>query len=94
MIVTPMSGSNYQNRATSMRRALTTKNKFVFEYGSIEVSDEANPTYRTWEWCNTLPDLKERFSQGDLTQISTLLQQEIHSLKHGTLTMTEYFRHL
>src|ERR1044072_9676733 len=53
--VTPqLTSSNYQTWMRSMRRALTSKNKFRLVDGSVQISDEGDPSFYAWQRCNTL----------------------------------------
>ncbi|XP_057452732.1 uncharacterized protein LOC130744575 [Lotus japonicus] len=53
--VTPkLMSSNYQTWMRSMRRALSSKNKFRFVDGRIPVPDADQPLYYAWDRCNNL----------------------------------------
>ena len=47
-------GFNYHGWATSMKRALVSKNKFKFVNGAISKPEEFDPMYDAWERCNNM----------------------------------------
>ncbi|XP_019438846.1 PREDICTED: uncharacterized protein LOC109344537 [Lupinus angustifolius] len=50
----PLDGSNYQSWSRTMRRALSSKNKFKFVNGSITTPEPSSPEYDVWERCNNM----------------------------------------
>ncbi|GAU31769.1 hypothetical protein TSUD_22150 [Trifolium subterraneum] len=76
----PLTGSNYHSWSRSMRRALVSDSIAQ----SIVFMENAIDVWN---------DLKERFSQADLVRIAEL-QQELHSLKQDSRSVTEFYSDL
>ncbi|GAU36120.1 hypothetical protein TSUD_374830 [Trifolium subterraneum] len=93
-VTPPLTGSNYHSWSRSMRRALGAKMKLDFVDGNLPPPPDAfDPSFRAWNRCNQLNDLRERFSQGDLIRISEL-QREIYDLKQENRSVTEFYSEL
>ncbi|XP_019425084.1 PREDICTED: uncharacterized protein LOC109333961 [Lupinus angustifolius] len=54
LVTPPLDGNNYHSWSRSMRRALSSKNKFKFVNGSIQAPQETDPNFDSWETCNTM----------------------------------------
>ena len=55
ILVSPvLSGGNYHSWSRSFRMALISKNKIGFLTGVIPIPTPDDPTYSSWERCNTL----------------------------------------
>lgn len=54
LMAPPLSYSNYYNRSRSMKRALSSKNKFKFINSYLPQPSSSNPNFNLWERCNNM----------------------------------------
>ncbi|XP_019451870.1 PREDICTED: uncharacterized protein LOC109353971 [Lupinus angustifolius] len=54
LVTPPLNGKNYHSWSRSMRKALSSKNKFICVDGGIQVPQQSDPTFDSWERCNIM----------------------------------------